>query len=156
MIQTFVCLFVCFYQPPSLRWGTCGSSQIAGGTWSQHLHWEQGGEDPYPVSQGRSGQLTSSDCGGMMEFNMTRCTMKILVRLSPPWAARCDTFTCVKVEVEMVPRRNVGLYCILLLRWSRLLRPSMSDQKMFGKKSAVVSILHPIFYEVCKVAEIIT
>lgn len=55
-----------------------------------------------------------------MELNTTKYTMKILVRPGPPCAARCDTFSCVKVEVETVPRRNVG--------------PSVSDQKTFWER----------------------
>lgn len=65
-VHNTVC--ISFYQPPCVRRGACGSSQGAGGTWGQHLHWEQGGEDPSPGSQGRSGQHPSSDCGGMIPW----------------------------------------------------------------------------------------
>ena len=55
-----------FHQPPGMRWGAHGSSQVTGGARSQHLHREQRGEDPTPDGKGWSGEHTSSDRGGMM------------------------------------------------------------------------------------------
>lgn len=67
------------HQSPGVWWGACGSGQVAGGTWSQHLHWEQRGEDTSPDCQGRSRQHTSTDRGGMMHL----LTYKLYSSLNP-------------------------------------------------------------------------
>lgn len=54
------------HQPPSVRWGACGSCQVAGRTRSQHLHWKQRRKDPTPISQGWPWQLAASDSGRVM------------------------------------------------------------------------------------------